>query len=132
MEERRLALTAGLAGAFMASLCCAGPLILALFGVLSIPAAGVLAESVFAHFWWAFVSVGLGVSFTAVLWYTHQDRSCPAEEAIRLRRTRRNAIALALAVFVVGYLAWDFLIVEWIGVHVGAWSNPLLHQRTSP
>jgi len=119
-------------GAFAASLCCAGPLILALFGLLAIPAAGALADSLFRRYWWAFVAVGLTISLSAVLWYLRPGRNCPADEATRSRRARCNTLALAIAVFIAGYVVWDFVIVESIGIHLGAWANPLLHLRTTP
>lgn len=114
----------GLLGAFTASLCCAGPLILALFGLISIPAAGTLANALFWRYWWVFVFVGLGVSAGAVFWHLRPGRQYPTDEAVRRGRVRRNALALTTAVFVIGYLIWDFLIVESIGIHFGAWARP--------
>lgn len=128
MKEQRFALTAGLGGAFAASLCCAGPLILALFGLITVPAAGELANGLFSYLWWAFVTAGLAIALGPTVWYLRRGRRC-ADEAARLRRVRRNAIALALAVFVIGYFLWDFVIVESIGIHFGAWGNPLHHVR---
>lgn len=119
MNGRRLTIASGLAGAFTASLCCAGPLILALFGLLSIPAAGALGETLLQRYWWAFVSGGLTITTGSVLWYMRPDKNCPADEAVRSRR------ALALGVFAGGYLTWDFVVVESVGVRLGAWSNPL-------
>lgn len=132
MKERRFAVAAGVAGAFAASLCCAGPLILALFGVLSIPAAGALANDLFRHYWWAFVASGLTIAVGAVVWHARPGRQCAVDESVRLRRARWNAVALALGIFAAGYLLWDFVIVESVGVHVGAWSNPLRHTRITP
>ncbi len=125
MNRRRLAITSGLAGAFTASLCCAGPLILALFGLLSISAAGALGEALFRRYWWVFVSGGLTITVGSVLWAMRPGRNCPADEATRLHRARRNTLALAVGIFVGGYLVWDFVIVESVGIHLGAWSNPL-------
>jgi len=127
MKEGRLALTAGLAGAFTASLCCAGPLLLALFGLISIPAAGALADLLFRRFWWAFVFIGVTIAASAILWYVRPGRQCAVDETVRLRRLRRNSLALALGIFIAGYLLWDFVIVESVGVHIGAWANPLHH-----
>lgn len=127
MKERRYALAAGLVGAFTASLCCAGPLILGLFGVISIPSAGALANGLFWHYWWAFVAVGVSIALGAVAWYLRPGRRCPTDEAVRLRRVRMNTFALAVAIFVAGYFVWDFVIVESIGIHVGAWTSPFHH-----
>lgn len=40
------------------------------------------------------------------------------------------ALALAVGIFVAGYLLWDFVIVKSVGVHIGAWANPLRHGGT--
>lgn len=122
---RHAAGAAGIIGAFVASLCCAGPLLVASLGLLSIPTAGALSDRLFYGYWWAFVSGGLLVTGIALAAHFRSRGVCTLDAARRRRREITSAALAALLVFVVSYLIWDYVIVEAIGIHMHLWRSPL-------
>ncbi len=115
---------AGALGAFVASLCCAGPLLLAALGVLSIPAAGALGLTLFYDYWWAFVAIGLAVAGAALTVYFRSRGICTLDHARRRRREIQSAALAAVLIFLGVYFIWDFVIVEYLGIRMGLWPNP--------
>ena len=99
-------------------------MLLAILGVLSIPVAGALGERLFYRYWWAFSSIGLGVSAIALIHYFRSRGVCTLSEAKRQRTAIINAALVSLIVFVLVYLVWDFVIVEWIGIRMRLWHSP--------
>ena len=115
---------AGAASALMASLCCAGPLLLAVLGILSVPVAGALADRLFYHYWWPFIVFGLTVTVGSAAYYYRAPRDCAFDERKRIIRVRKNAILASLAVFAAVYVVFDFVIVEFLGMRMGLWTLP--------
>ena len=120
---------AGAAGAFTASLCCAGPLLLAALGVLSIPAAGALGIALFYDYWWAFIVVGLSVTGAALTVHFRRRGVCTLAQARHRHNEIQTAALAALLVFVIVYLVWDFMIVEYLGIRIGLWPSPFARFR---
>lgn len=114
-----------LAGAFVASLCCLGPVLVAALGIVSIPVAGALANRMFYTYWWAFVGVGLTVTVVALVPYLRGRGICSVDAALRRRAEIRNAVLATILVFAVTYLVWDFVVVEAIGIWMHIWKAPI-------
>lgn len=122
---RRTIGAAGLVGAFVASLCCAGPLVLAALGVVSIPVAGALASKLFYGYWPAFVGGGISLSVASLAVHYRRGGVCTLDQAKRRRREIVNAVGATVLAFAVAYLLWDFVIVEAIGIFMGLWQSPI-------
>lgn len=114
-----------LAGAFVASLCCLGPVLVAALGLVSIPVASALANRMFYTYWWAFVGLGLGIAVVALVPYLRGRGICSIDAAVRRRAEVRNAIFATVLVFAAAYLVWDFVVVEAIGIWMHLWKAPI-------
>ncbi len=123
-EHRRAVGVAATLGAATASLCCAGPLVVAALGILSIPAAGTLSLRLFYGYWWAFVTGGILTAAAALVVYFRRRGVCTLDEVNRRRREITNAALATLTLFVAVYLVWDYVIVELLGIRMGLWQYP--------
>lgn len=92
---------AGIAGGITGILCCVGPTVLALIGVLSAGTAFTLATDLYDDWNWAFRIAGLAVTAGAIWWALARRKSC----SLRGVRASWKRIVLALAVGVVTYVA---------------------------
>ncbi len=123
-EHRRAVGVAATIGAAVASLCCAGPLLIAVLGILSIPTAGALSLRLFYGYWWAFVSAGVLTAAVALVIYFRRRGVCTLHDVNRRRREIMSAALATLTLLVAVYLIWDYVIVEYLGVRLGLWQNP--------
>lgn len=123
LSQRARSLLAGIVGAFIASICCAGPLILAAAGFMSVAAAGMLATNLFSAYWPAFVGGGL-ISSICIFGFSYRRDRCAVGEERGTRSERLAGAWRTVLVFVIAYLIWDVVIVEAAGVLSGAWPAP--------
>ncbi len=109
------------ASAVTASLCCLPSVIWVLFaGSSAIVAADQLSNDLY-YSWVRFALYGISlcmVSYGLVLFFRNQG-ICTLDDA---KRERRRVVNTSLAVFtaaVLAYLAWNFVILEIIGIAIG-------------
>jgi hypothetical protein len=109
------------ASAVTASLCCLPSVIWVLFaGSSAIVAADQLSNDLY-YSWVRFALYGVSfcmVSYGLVLFFRNQG-ICTLNDA---KRERRRVVNTSLAVFtaaVLSYLAWNFVILEIIGIEIG-------------
>jgi hypothetical protein len=109
------------ASAVTASLCCLPSVIWVLFaGSSAIVAADQLSNDLY-YSWVRFALYGVSfcmVSYGLVLFFRNQG-ICTLDDA---KRERRRVVNTSLAVFtaaVLSYLAWNFVILEIIGIEIG-------------
>ena len=107
----------------VASLCCLTPIIVVLFGLGSVAIAGSLADSLYGDYKWVFRLAGLVLLGLSVLAYIRRQKGiCTLDEAKKHRNEILNIVAVALAVGVVGYFVWLYVIVEYAGKFLRIWS----------
>ncbi|MEV2278093.1 hypothetical protein AB0I72_21155 [Nocardiopsis sp. NPDC049922] len=102
----RIGLVSGLVGI----LCCVGPTVLALLGVVSAGTAFVWATDLYEGYAWWFRLAGLAVLSALVWWSLYRRRMCSLNGA----REARGRIALALGIAVATY-ALLYGVTTWLG-----------------
>ncbi len=90
----------GLLGGLVGMVCCVGPTVLALLGVLSAGTAYVWAEDLYGGYAWWFRLAGLAVTVGLVVWALRRRRACSLAGA----RAARGRLLLVAAVAVATYL----------------------------
>lgn len=101
----RIGITSGL----VAILCCAGPTILALFGIISATTALAWANNLYGNYAWWFRLGGLGV-LALLVWIALRRRNqCNINAIRRLRWRLATVLAIAVGTYVVLYAATTWL-----------------------
>ncbi len=111
--------------AFIAGLCCFSPVVLVLFGLGTASFAGGLADTLYGEYKWFFRLAGLvliGLSY--MFWYKKKIASCPLSQKQRLQRKMLNYFLLSIIAFIIIYVLWLYVIVEWLGIQLGIWEVP--------
>jgi len=107
---------------FIASLCCLSPVILVLLGLSTASFAGSLADTLYGDYKWIFRGVGLILLAGAIVIYLRRQKGiCTIDEAKKRRNEIMNIVLSALIVFVVGYIIWLYVIVEYVGKVLHIW-----------
>lgn len=107
-------------GAIVASLCCLPSVVLVLFGLASVSTAAALSEKLYhgpARFILYAVSGALVITGLRV--YFRSRGICTIDEARRQRTRVVNITLLVGLISVVGYLVWNYVILELAGRGVG-------------
>lgn len=106
----------------IASLCCLSPVILVALGLTSVAFAASLADIFYGEFKWAFRAVGLLSLVVALFFYFRRTVGiCTFDEAVRRRNEIINFVALSFLMFVVGYLFFLYVVVEYAGMYLKLW-----------
>lgn len=106
----------------IASLCCLAPVVIVLFGLGSVTLAASLADTLYGEYRWAFRIVGLALLALSVIWYLRREKGiCTIDEAVKRRNEIINIAVLVLAVGVVGYFVFLYVVVEYTGILLGIW-----------
>lgn len=112
-------------GAFIAGLCCFSPLVLFLFGLGSASFASGLADTFYGEYKWYFRAVGfVAFALAFYLWYRKRIKGCDASQKKRERRKMLNLFLLGIIFFIVVYIIWLYVIVEFFGIQAGLWELP--------
>lgn len=107
----------------VASLCCLTPIVLVLFGLGSVSIAASLADRLYGTYKWAFRIAGLVLLGMSLVWYLRREKGiCTLDEAKRRRNEILNIIGITLAVGVIGYFLWLYVVVEYAGKLLHIWS----------
>ncbi len=98
----------GLAGGFTAILCCVGPTLLALLGIVSAGTAFVWATDLYDGYAWWFRLAGLAVLGGLVFWSLRRRNQCSLAgvRAVRGRLIVLVSIAVATYVVLYGLTTW--------------------------
>jgi hypothetical protein len=105
----RIGITGGVAGI----LCCVGPTILALFGIVSAATAFAWANNLYDNYAWWFRLGGLAV-LAALIWLSLRRQDQCSIDGIRRRRKR----LVAVAAIAVGTYAVLYAVTTWLGTFV--------------
>lgn len=112
---RRLpAVRIGLAGGLVGLLCCVGPTVLALIGVVGVGTALSWANDLYGGYAWWFRLAGLAVMAGLVVWALRRRRSCSLGGV----KAARGKLALMLGVGVLAY-AVLYGLTTWAGTYAG-------------
>ncbi len=107
----------------IASLCCLTPVVIVLFGLGSVSLAASLADTLYGTYAWAFRIAGLALLGLSLIWYLRREKGiCTLDEAKRRRNEVLNIVGIALAVGVVGYFVWLYIVVEYAGKWLNIWN----------
>ena len=101
-------------------MCCLPSVILVMFGLASISTAAALSNDMYwgpmryLFYFLALIFVGFG------LWkYFQQQGICTLDEAKKQRRLIINTTLMAISLTIIGYLVFNYLILELLGIAVG-------------
>ncbi len=117
-DRKGIFLLSGFA-AFIAGLCCLTPIVLVLLGLASISVAADLGNVLYGDYKWAFRAVALVFLVLALVVYFRKRGICTLEEARRQRNRILNASLLVLIFAIGGYIAWNYIVVQYWGIAVG-------------
>jgi hypothetical protein len=109
----------------VASLCCLSPVIIVLLGLGTTAFAASLADTLYGDYKWVFRGVGLVALIVALVVYFRNKGICTLDQAKKHRREIINKTLLVLFVGVVGYIVFLYVVVEFFGIWLGIWENPL-------
>jgi hypothetical protein len=109
-------------GAFIAGLCCFSPIVIFLIGISTATFAGSLADELYYNYRWYFRISGVIFLLAAYIYqYKIKSKSCSTEEKVVLRKKIINAFLISFFVFVISYILWLYVIVDWFGEILGIW-----------
>ncbi len=100
----------GIAGGLTAILCCVGPTVLALFGVVSAGTAFVWATDLYDGYAWWFRLAGLVVLASLVYWSLRRRNQCTLAGVRSLRNRLLAVLGIAVGTYVVLYA-----VTTWLG-----------------
>jgi len=107
----------------VASFCCLTPVIIVLFGLGSVSLAASLAHTLYGTYKWVFRIAGLVLLGFSLIWYLRREKGiCTIDEAKKRRNEIVNIVVIALAVGVVGYFLWLYVVVEYVGTWLNIWN----------
>tara|TARA_Y100000310_G_C20391629_1_gene673086 strand:- start:197 stop:580 length:384 start_codon:yes stop_codon:yes gene_type:complete len=108
--------------AVVGGLCCFTPVILVLFGLSTVAFAASLSDTLYGTYKWAFRGVALVLLFISLGWYFYKKEGVCSLNAVKRKRTKIiNFTLLTLAIAVLAYIIWLYVIVELIGIGLGIW-----------
>ncbi|MCH7850696.1 MAG: hypothetical protein IH845_03580 [Nanoarchaeota archaeon] len=107
--------------AVFASLCCLSPLLLVIFGISTVSFAASLTDNLYGNYKWYFRAVGLIFLTIFMVLYYRKKGICTIDEAKKQRTKIINEILIALISFVILYVIFLYVIVEWVGKLYGIW-----------
>ena len=106
-------------------LCCLTPLVLVLFGLASISTAIALDNVLTGQYVWVFLSVALLLQALALVVYFRRRGVCTLDQARRQRNRIMNTILLTLLFAIGTYIAFEYVVLGYLGVAVGLpWAPP--------
>ena len=100
-------------------LCCITPLVLVLFGLASISTAVSVDNVLTGQYVWVFRGVGLLFLATALVVYFRRRGVCTLDAARRQRNRVLNTVLLTLLFGIGGYIAFEYIVMEYWGRAVG-------------
>lgn len=112
-----------------ASLCCLAPLVLVLLGISTVAFGASMSDILYGSYRWGFRALGLLALAGSLVIYFRSRGVCTIDQAKRRKKFVINTILISLLVFVVGYIIFLYVIIEFVGIQVGIWDNPFERLR---
>lgn len=100
----------GIAAGTVGILCCVGPTVLAMIGIIGAATAFAWANNLYDNYAWWFRLGGAAVFATLVWWQLRRRNQCSIAGARRARRRLLGALAIA-----VGTYAGLYALTTWLG-----------------
>ena len=104
----------------LATMCCLPSVVLVMFGLASVSTAAALSDTLYwgPFRWWLFAATALFLGYGL---YRHfkSDGICTIDDVKRERQKVVNTTLLAFTIAIVGYLIFNYLILELVGIAVG-------------
>jgi len=105
-----------------ASLCCLSPIIVVLAGVGSVALASSLADTLYGDYKWLFRIIGLVALALSVMIYLRRTKGiCTLDDAKRRRSEIINIVAISITAGIIGYVAFLYVILHYVGVFLDIW-----------
>jgi len=107
--------------AVIASLCCLSPLILVALGISSVSFAASLSNTLYFSYKWYFRFAGF--LFLGIFLFFHYRKKgiCTIDQVKAKRNKIINEVLLATITFIVIYIFFLYVVVEYIGKLYGIW-----------
>ena len=109
----------------VASLCCLPSVIMVMFGLSTVSTAAALSDTLYwgkDGYWWfrpaVFALAGAFVTIGLILYFKKQG-VCTLDDVRRERRKVINVSILSFSLAIIGYLIFNFVILEIVGIAVG-------------
>lgn len=109
----------------VASLCCLPSVIMVMFGLSTVSTAAALSDTLYwgkDGYWWfrpaVFVLAGVFVTIGLISYFKKQG-VCTLDDLRRERRKVINVSILSFSLAIIGYLIFNFVILEIVGIAVG-------------
>lgn len=106
---------------FIASLCCLSPIILLLFGFVTVGVAADLADVFYGTYKWVFRLAGLIALCVAYYLYLKRRGICTFDEVKKKRNEIINKFLLLIITGVFGYIFFLYVVVHYAGVWLNLW-----------
>ena len=104
----------------LATMCCLPSVVLVMFGLASVSTAAALSDTLYwgPFRWWLFAATALFLGYGL---YRHfkSDGICTIDDVKRERQKVVNTTLLAFTIAIIGYLIFNYVILELIGIAVG-------------
>ena len=104
----------------LATMCCLPSVVLVMFGLASVSTAAALSDTLYwgPFRWWLFAATALFLGYGL---YRHfkSDGICTIDDLKRERQKVVNTTLLAFTIAIIGYLIFNYVILELIGIAVG-------------
>jgi len=104
--------------AFISSLCCFAPIIFVLLGLASISTAAYWGNYFFFGYWWLFISIGLIIIMSMLIFYWRKQKVCTLDSVKRNRYRIINSILFSVSAFILFYVLLE-IIWEMIWIYMG-------------
>ena len=111
-------------GGVIASLCCLIPVVLVLFGLSSVAFASSLGDFLYGTYKWAFRGIGLLFTLLALYFYFRRRGICTIDDYKKHRNKIINIIAMTVIAFVIIYILFTYVVLEFVGDWLGLWKVP--------
>ncbi len=104
----------------LASMCCLPSVILVMFGLASVSTAAALSDTLYwgPFRWWLYFATVIFLGY-GLYSYFKSDGICTIDDVKRERQKVVNTTLLAFSIAIVGYLIFNYFILELIGIAVG-------------
>lgn len=106
--------------AVVGGLCCFTPAILVLFGLSTVAFAASLSDTLYGTYKWVFRVVAFVLLLASLGRYFYKKEGVCTLDALKRKRNKIiNFTLLAVAIAVIAYIIWLYVIVELIGIGLG-------------
>ena len=111
--------------AIVASMCCLPSVVMVMFGLASVSTAAALSDTLYwgeDGYWWfrptMYALAGILVTMGLVSYFRNQG-VCTLDDVKRERQKVINTSLLVLTITIVGYLIFNYVVLEILGIAVG-------------